>query len=430
MSDRNLKNLRKATQEVTESQTQKEKMESLSKAFEMFSQETVRLEAAYTKLKKEFEEVNQELQETNAQLQNKVIELDLLTYYLNSILTNISQGILFIDQHGMVTTYNRAAEKILGIRGPKVMFSSFWENFTDEIFGFSLHEVLAKKKSPGLTFSTYRSPHNESFELEISTTFVLKDEDDSLVSTQGLIVLIRDITEIRRLQSIAMRNDRLKELGEMAAQVAHEIRNPLGGIKGFASLLKRDLKDLPDLQQMASFIVEGTDNLNRLVTQVLNFARPLQVHTEKIDLIAILEEIKQHMLADSTFEKQNITLLINSKEPRLFIHADPNLLKGALLNLIINSQQAMPDGGKITLGAKIDNNNNVILSITDTGCGISPEIIEKIFSPFFTTKVEGSGFGLTEVYKVIQAHGGNIEVDSKVGKGATFTINLPQTKRG
>ena len=429
MSNQTFKNLQKAAQDVSNSHSQKEKMESLSKAFELFSQETLRLETAYKTLKKEFEEVNQKLEEANKQLKTKVSELDLITYYLNSILTNISQGILFIDQNGTVTTYNRTAEKILNVKGTKVLFSNFWDSFEDKVFGFSMQEVLSTKKSPETTFTSYQNPKGDVLELEINTTFVLKDEDESLVSTQGLIVLMRDITEIRRLQMTAMRNDRLKELGEMAAQVAHEIRNPLGGIKGFASLLKRDLKDSPELQKMADYIVEGTDNLNRLVTQVLNFARPVHIHPERVDLCSLLEEMKRHVLADASLEKHTIVLCIDAKDGKLMVSVDPQLIKGALLNLIINAQQAMPNGGPITLSAKLQN-SDAVLTVSDQGIGIPQEIIEKIFSPFFTTKVEGSGFGLAEVYKVVQAHGGSIEVESKVGKGTTFTIKLPQSKRG
>lgn len=437
MGNQTIKNLQKATREATHSQTHKEKIESLSKAFEMFSLETARLETAYTELKRQFQELNLELEETNSQLKSKVGELDLITYYLNSILANISQGILFIDLEGNVTTYNRTAEKILGLKGTKVLFSNFWHCFNDAIFGFSMHQVLANLKSPGTTFCTYTKPNGETLELEIDISFVLKDEDDSPISTQGLIILIRDITEIRRLEVIALRNDRMKELGEMAAQVAHEIRNPLGGIKGFASLLQRDLKDQPELQKMAGYIVEGTDSLNRLVTQVLNYTRPVHLHLEQGDLIHILEDIKQHILADESIKKEDLQIKIESPYKTLNCQADFQLLRGVFLNLIVNALQAMPNGGQILIHADRQNSETII-RVEDNGSGIPEENLEKIFSPFFTTKTDGNGFGLAEVYKVVQAHGGIVEVESTVGIGSIFTIRLPQkisssqhvTKRG
>lgn len=434
MVKQTIKNLQKAAEDVSCSKTPQEKIESLSKAFEMFSKETSRLEESYLALKEQFKNLNLELEETNRKLKGKVYELDLITYYLNSILSNISQGILFIDLNGTVTTYNRAASNILGISGTKVLFSNFWENFKDEAFGFSLHESLATRKSPNAIFTSYTTPKGVSYELEIEVNFVLKDsetpddQEDLLISTQGIIILIRDITEISRLQGVANRNDRLKELGEMAAQVAHEIRNPLGGIKGFASLLERDLKDQPHLKQMASYIVEGTNNLNRLVSQVLQFARPVQLHMETVDLADVLEEMKQHILADERISKQKIDVSI--KVPNMLISIDPQLIKSALLNLLVNSLESMPNGGKLTLTAeRLEEENQATLKVIDTGVGIPKKNMEKIFSPFFTTKANGNGLGLAEVLKVIQAHDGNIECESMVDQGTTFIIKLPLKKR-
>lgn len=226
------------------------------------------------------------------------------------------------------------------------------------------------------------------------------------------------------LQALADRTDRMKLLGEMAAQVAHEIRNPLGGIKGFASLLKRDLADHPQMEQMADYIIEGTDNLNRLVGQILHYARPLQPHLEKVDLIAVLKELKLHIAADESINRHNITLAIDTAFEELFLSLDPSLFKAAMLNLIVNAAQAMPDGGALSICIQ-KKFGHAVLTITDTGIGISEENLAKIFSPFFTTKSEGNGLGLAETQKIIQAHKGTIEVASTVGKGTTFIIKLP-----
>lgn len=431
-----MKNLQKAAKEVTGSITPQEKIESLSKAFEMFSEETARLEAAYAALKQQFKELNLELENTNQQLKKKVAELDAITIYLNNILGNISQGILFIDQNGSVITYNRAAENILEVESNKVLLSSFWDNFKDDLFGFSMHEALGTKNCPENNVSTFTSASGKSYELEIDTTLVSKETnhnsssivEEFAIPTEGIIVLIRDITDIHHLQIAANRMDRMKELGEMAAQVAHEIRNPLGGIKGFASLLQRDLKDNPALQEMASYIIEGTDNLNRLVSQVLNYARPVQVHPEPTDIIALIKELQQHVLADASVDKDKVSISLDSTLDKMVIPLDPALFKSALLNLIVNSLQAMPNGGKITLGV-LEKDNFVIVSVSDTGIGIPPENLEKIFSPFFTTKADGNGFGLAEVHKVIQGHDGSIDVTSETNKGTVFSIKLPLKRK-
>lgn len=436
-----MKHLQQTTSEVSQSQSSKEQYELLCKAFEMFSLETSRLEFAYAALKDQFKELNLELQKANSKLEHKVSELDLITEYLKSILNNINQGILFVDLQGLITTYNQAAEAILGIKRDAVIFNHFSKNFSDEAFGFSMKEALASHPhaAPSTLCIDYTNPNGVHSELEVSTTLLIHPATSAELSpttsathsqlSLGVLIMIRDITDIRRLQLQASRNDRMKELGSMAAQMAHEIRNPLGGIKGFASLLKRDLYHHPPLQQMADYIVEGTDNLNRLVTQVLDYARPYHPHFEKIDLLVLLKEMQRHVLADENINKQNIEINIESSVENAWVLIDQQLFKSAILNLIVNAIEAMPQGGKLTMSLK-SKRNDIILTISDTGIGISNENINKIFAPFFTTKPEGNGFGLAEVYKVIQAHEGSIDVSSIEGKGATFIIKLQKMTDG
>ena len=389
-----MKQLQKTVNELLTYASNEEKLASLAKAFEGFSLETLRLENAYETLNEQFQSLNLELQETNHKLQSKVAELDVLTDYLRSILDNIAQGILFIDFSGVITTYNRGAESILGISSQKAVFHQFWDSFKDDIFGFSLREVLEKQQAPVNCLASYTTPTNIHCDLEVVTTFALKSD----YKNQGLIIMIRDVTEVRQLQTLATRADRMKMLGELAAQVAHEIRNPLGGIKGYASLLVRDLADRPKQQQMSAYIVEGTDHLNSLVSQVLSFARPVHPHLEVTDLVALMHEVKMHMLADANLYEKNITIEIDTSSETVWLPADQALFKSAMLNLIVNSIQAMPHGGEILLTLR-ENPRNVILSLSDTGTGISDENMARLYTPFFTTKPEGNGLGLAEVAK-------------------------------
>lgn len=429
-----MKNLQKTATDISCNRNPDEKFELLNKAFELFSFETSRLEIAYTSLKEQFKEVNHELHIANSKLQDKVTELDTITDYLNTLLNNITQGILFVDNQGVITTYNHAAEVLLGVNQFSVLFHSFWHNFQDNSFGFSMKDALTSREAPGNTSIEYNTPNGHHSEMEITTTMVIKGHpsvknlgSQNIPTTLGILVMIRDVTDMRRLQLQAHRNDRMKELGEMAAQVAHEIRNPLGGIKGFAALLKRDLSNNPELEQMASYIVEGTDNLNRLVNQVLDYARPIQPHFETVDLVTVLQDVQQHVLADEGICKSNIEMSIESTLESAPIQLDPQLFKSALLNLIVNAIQAMPNGGKLTLSLK-QKRNDLVLTISDTGIGINQENLTKLFSPFFTTKPKGNGFGLPRVHKVIQAHDGSIDVSSSVGAGTNFTIKLPLNK--
>ena len=396
-----------------------EKMQTLQNAFSLFSKETGRLEKAYTALQKRFKEVTQSLEDTRKELKFKIIELDDTNSHLNNLLKNINQGMIFVNGVGSIITFNTSAEKILEVPQTKILKQNFWNHFEDDAFGFSMRKALDKLKIPEILNVLWKASLHQDKDLEISTTFI---ETDNLNSS-GLIVLLRDVTRLKKLQVLATRNDRLKELGEMAASVAHEIRNPLGGIKGFASLLQRDLTDHPNLQYMANAIVEGTDTLNRLVTNVLHYSRPLSLTVEPLPLCSLLNDLVSLVRADPLCN-DSIHFKIEVSPSLPFILGDKGLLQSALLNLLVNSLQAMPNGGDILLEAK-EINTLITIKIKDTGSGIEPDNLEKIFSPFFTTKTTGTGIGLAEVHKIIQTHGGTIEVQSELNRGTCFTIKLP-----
>jgi PAS domain S-box-containing protein len=422
--------LKKAVEKLSKSKTETKKIAALNSSFELFNKETTRLEKAYKALMEQFKSVHVELKTSNKELYKKVLQLDTITRYLNGILTNISQGIIFIDLSGTITTYNETAENILDIKNYDVLLNSFWEHFDDDIFGFSMKEALRTRQAPSSLFVNIKTKSGNRRELEVNTKFVLNPYHDAIAPhldtleyIQGIIILIHDLTEIRYLQTLANRNDRMKELGEMAAMLAHEIRNPLGGIKGFASLLQRDLKDNPRLYEMASYIVQGAENLNNLVTQVLNYSRPFKAHFESVDIIHLIHELEVHLKADKIMHDK-IKFEVVSKLKSLVLPADNQLLRSALLNIIVNAIQAMPKGGKITLEVS-QLKNKAFIKISDTGIGIAEEDLEKIFTPFFTTKTDGNGLGLCEAHKVIQVHAGKLEVASKPNKGAAFTIELP-----
>ena len=402
--------------EYVSSENIPESISALMKAFELFNKETHKLEKAYNKLKNNFHLTNIELQKTNQELRSKIIELDVSTNYLNSILGNISQGIIFIDKSGMITTYNIAAEKIFNIQNKDILFHSYWENFADDSFGFSMRQVLEDENAPEATIVPFGIK-----ELEINTTFVNKGS----VFNHGAIILIKDITVMRKLQILANRNNRMKEIGEMAASVAHEIRNPLGGIEGFASLLYRDLSNSTEQQQMAHSIIQGVRALNRLVSNVLNYARPLQLKLKRTNMQDVIADVVTLVKADPVLLK---TILIQERisTTELIATIDLELIKAALLNLIRNSIQAMSEG-KITISLSRDD-NNAIIEVSDTGKGIPEDNLENIFSPFFTTKATGTGIGLAEVHKIVKAHGGIIDVKTKLGKGTTFVLSIPLNK--
>lgn len=391
-----------------------EEKEALISAFEKFSKESARLESAYLALKKQYEEINLELQA-------KVQELDDTKYYLESIVGNMSQGLIFVGREGLIKTFNASAQVMLGKNFPEVIDKSFWDCFPDDIFGFSIQKSLQQWRTPRRSFITIQKD-SEEIDLEIEASFV-----DCRTSpqkfTQGMIILLRDITKLRRLQRIANQNDRMKEIGAMAARVAHEIRNPLGGIKGFASLLLRDLKDNPENCKLLQYIIDGTDDLNTLVTSILNYSRPLRLDLQRTDLGELIQKSVEHLKADPD-TSQEISFEVFLPNEKITVDLDQRLIHSLLLNLLKNSIQAIEEKGLITINL-FSHGIMAKITIKDTGKGIAKEHMEKIFTPFFTTKPKGHGFGLAEAYRVIQEHHGHIEVTSEVGKGTTVAITIP-----
>lgn len=368
----------------------------LTEAFELFTQKTSLLEKAYGSLKEQFKAVNLELAQTNQTLKQKVIELKELTAHLNGILSNMSQGLMVVDDNGLISTFNPAAEQILDRGSKEVLNRPF-----AELFDFDL--ASGGKVSYG----------SKQLELSISRL------------PCGRLLLLRDVTELLYLQRMTQRQDRLKELGEMAASVAHEIRNPLGGIEGWASLLKRDLADRPASEQMAERIIDGVRTLNRLVSNILHYSRPVELNLEPCDLASLLTDCCSAFQMDPQCGA-SIRLVQDYQEGLSTYPLDRILFKSIILNLLLNACQAMPDGGTIRVSLSSDEAAEALVSVRDEGCGIAAENLEKIFSPFFTTKQEGNGFGLSEVHRCIQVLGGEVSVESQLGVGTTFTLSLPQ----
>lgn len=406
MSESRIAELQQSTKRAKESFHPEEAISHLSRAFSLFSEESNHLKTAYAKLQEKVLSVNQELAQ-------KVGELNRLTSYLDNILKNISQGILFVNLDGTLTLINEAAQKLLEVK-PEVLFKRIWDVFPDDAFGFSLREALKFGLTHRLLYKTYGNK-----ELEISTSFVYEGSK----TYHGLIILLRDISELQKLQLIVNRNDRMKELGEMAATVAHEIRNPLGGIRGYASLLFRDLENDPPLQEMAGYIVEGTKSLENLVSTVLHYSRPIQVQTQSIELGSYLRKIGKFIKVDPGFPDA-VKLILHIPSDLLLAPIDPELLKSALLNLIFNGIQAMPSGGSLTIALN-KRDSSCQIEIADTGVGMDEEQMKRLFSPFYTTKQRGNGLGLVEAMKIAQAHLGCIDVRSQLGRGTVFTITLP-----
>lgn len=328
-------------------------------------------------------------------------------YYRNkALIESISEGAIFVHVNGTISLFNRAAEKIL--QKHDVLGKNYWDLFTDSEFGFSMRSALLF----GSAHTTLRRK-----DLEIHTHFIFEGPK----SSHGMLLIIKELGEKERLLTEIRRGDLFKELGQMTANVAHEMRNKLGAVKGFAALLFRDLAYNQNLQEMASFILEGTKSLENLSLSLLHFTKPVQLERLTVDITLILRKLYKSI---ETNVPPKCKAALHLPNASLFVPVNEEALQSVLLNLIYNAFQAMPEGGMMTLSAlQIDSSCQI--SVSDTGIGIEEEVMKNLFSPFFTTKKGGNGLGLVETKKIIDAHGGKIDVRSQKGKGTTFTIMLP-----
>jgi two-component system sensor histidine kinase HydH len=260
--------------------------------------------------------------------------------------------------------------------------------------------------------------------LEIIATALKDGAGDSF----SYIILFRDLTEVVHLKKEIETSRRLAAIGNLAAGVAHEIRNPLSSIKGFATYFKERLQDIPEDGKIADIMIQETERLNRVVSRLLDFARPLKMEMRLFSLHLLIRDTLK-IIAGQAKEK-NIAIEAALPTHNFEALIDSDRMRQALLNLCINAVEAMNKGGVLSVSLSTMENGKYRVDVSDTGCGIGTDDIPRIFDPYFTTKSSGTGLGLAISHKIIEAHKGEITVKSEEGKGTTVSIILPVVAEG
>ncbi|HSR13444.1 MAG TPA: ATP-binding protein, partial [Thermodesulfobacteriota bacterium] len=318
-----------------------------------------------------------------------------------------------------VVTLNRRAAEILGA-GEK----DFKGKPISDILGREVDGDLGNGKT-GATLRNRETEANVSgkrIPLSLSSAPLRDDTGKEM----GSVLLIRDLREIRDLQEKVRRSERLASLGRLAAGVAHEIRNPLSSIRGFTQFFQHRLKGQEKEQEYAALMIKEVDRLNRVITDLLDFARPKEPHREPLSIPGVLDGA--FMVLEPELAKKNAEVE-KAYHPGLPpAEADRDQLYQAFINVLLNAIESISPGGKIRASVQGRNENGretLQISISDNGNGISPEDRARIFEPFFSTKRKGTGLGLSIVHQIVEQHGGDISVESREGEGTTFRISLP-----
>ncbi|HUO65824.1 MAG TPA: ATP-binding protein [Terriglobales bacterium] len=344
-----------------------------------------------------------------------------LQAFRDLIFQSVGSGLIAVNPEGRVTAFNRAAESITGVSERDALGQTWGALFGAEV---NLDEVRLAVAAPGAKSQRYeiRLKRRDGREVPVGVSFwALSSGEGEAV---GLIGVCQDLSSIKRMEERVRQADRLATIGRLAANIAHEIRNPLASLSGAIEALVRELPPDPGRERLVEIVLRESDRLNRIIRDFLEYARPAPMTTHRVNLADLLEEVVLLLEHRSLPADLKVVREFGDTLPAC---VDPQQLRQAVWNLCINAVQAMPDGGELRLGGRLlpGGSTPLQLWVTDTGHGIAEGDLPHIFEPFFSTKAEGSGIGLALVYRVVQDHGGQIEVRSQSGVGTTFLLTLP-----
>jgi two-component system, NtrC family, sensor histidine kinase HydH len=340
--------------------------------------------------------------------------------FSDSLVENMPIGLVATDGSGTLTAFNQTAETILGRKTEDALGKD-----AARVLPVSCQQIFRQLAEEGRIVEKEIDcaiAEGRTIPLEVIAT-ALHEEGGPFL---GYVVLFRDMTEVKRLKQEIARSQWLASLGSLAAGVAHEIRNPLSSIKGFATYFGERFKENPDDRETAQAMIAEVDRLNRVITQLLEFARPLTMNRVPVSVQTLI----RHTLKTVEGQARAKGIGIETSLPPEIgdIPLDADRMHQVLLNLTLNAIAAMDAGGTLRVFIARRDDRTIRIDIVDTGAGIRPEDLPRVFDPYFTTKPSGTGLGLPIVRKIIEAHGGEIILASEVGKGTTATLLLPVDK--
>ena len=360
------------------------------------------------------------LRKSDEMLKEKEIDYEKLEELNKKIVQEINSGLMTIDRHGFVMSFNKAAEDITGYS-------------LEEAYGAKVEKIF-----PGLMDRVYKAARPSGrragrWEMTcmnkgggiLHLGFSLSARRDREGEDIGNIIIFQDLTAYREMEEAVRRAEKLSAVGQLAAGIAHEIRNPLASMSGSIQMLRDELVLDQENRRLMDIILRETERLNRLITGFLDYARPYKPEKEEVDFSNVLTETLD-IFEKGLSQDQRITIQ-RDIIPQLKVYGERERLKEVLWNLFNNAAQSMPGEGTVNISLKKEG-DLAVAKIRDTGEGIEEKDLERVFEPFFTTKSYGSGLGLATVYRIIEGHGGEIRVESEKGKGTTVTVRFPKER--
>lgn len=340
--------------------------------------------------------------------------LGAMRVFTDRLVSSLPLGVIATDNHGLIRLCNGTAAEILKTDAQRLL-----GRLPEASLPPSLAEFFGGKgerHEGGAREVVFNHDPSRVLILQASTMTVT----DERQGVEGEVLLLRDLTEIRYLEKELRRSERLAALGKMAAGVAHELRNPLSSIKGLAMVLKQGLSG--EAEKSGEVLIKEVERLNRSIGELLDYARPAKLQRGLVSLAEMVDKAVSLLAADAGSLGIAITVDIPENLPALFVDGDK--INQVLLNLLLNAIQAMPGGGLLSISARA-HADQVVLMLRDNGEGISEEDLPRIFDPYFTTKSSGTGLGLAISAKLVEEHGGKIEIASRRGEFTEVRLFLP-----
>ncbi|MBK7379652.1 MAG: PAS domain S-box protein [Ignavibacteriales bacterium] len=345
-------------------------------------------------------------------------EFDKFKTTASSVLENMGDAVVVIDSNDKITLFNKSAEKLFDKFSSKVIGTEI-SNLFGENYSLIKNNIISSSDSP-IYFEQILTISSESKYLSFSIT----KNKSTRGSPDNFTLVIKDLTTIRKLEEQAKRNEKLSAMGELASGVAHEIRNPINAIGMIAQRLNKEfspVSDAAEYHKINQLLKSEVDRINKIITQFLNYARPVEIRKSKIDAKNFIGDL--FSLFQNQAKVKNINFISGTTDSFIF-NIDAELMKQALINILQNAFEATEQNGTVKVESYKES-TNAIITISDTGIGISEKNLKKIFDLYFTTKKDGNGLGLSITQKIISQHSGSIELSSKENIGTTFKIILP-----
>lgn len=356
----------------------------------------------------------------------KLLELQIkrltnLENYTRNILDSITNVVIATDNDFNIQSINQEGSKLFGLSVDNInkKLSSIFIDYK-RIEQLITNAMENKAYSESIETSC-RTSNNKIIDVKL-LVYPLRNIVNKI---EGVVIVLEDITELRKLENQVRRAEKLSAVGELASGVAHEIRNPMGIIKTISQTIHKEIED-KEIKEGIAIIIHEIDRANKVIKELLDFAKPT---IQQIKLYSLDQLIREILLITTKFAQQHkVNINYNSLEDAKIL-LDPEKLKQALINIVFNGIQAMPEGGDLNISLKITGKWTEFV-FEDNGIGIPQDKLEKVFEPFYTTKKHGTGLGLAITHRIIEEHKGHMEIESEVGKGTKIIIKLPIRQGG